>query len=290
LSASSSMSCQHLWRIVSQALLISPMLLIPAAAQAQPIPRQVASLNLCTDQLLLALADPSQIASLSRLARDASISFMVDRSAGLPLNDSMAEAVLFQKPDLVLTGTYGSRDQVDLLKRQGLEVLQLGPWSSLEDGRQQIRLLARRLGRPERGEAMIARIDLALERAKGIVPDSRSILVYERGGWVTSAASPLGEILVQMGFKLHQGALGLSQGGVARLEAIVMRPPDFMLVDAGSGHAVDNGTALSVHPALAVAVPLERRLAVPGNLTICGGPSTPALIEILSAEAKAKLR
>jgi iron complex transport system substrate-binding protein len=261
-----------------------------SAAVAQPRPQQVASLNLCTDQLLLALADRAQIASLSRLARDPSVSFLAGQAEGLPLNDGRAESVLFSRPDLVLTGTYGQQGQVTLLRRQGLDVLQLGPWSGLAEGRAQIRTLAAKLGHPDRGEALIARIDAALENARGTVPGRRSILVYERGGWVAAARSPLSEVLMQMGFTLHQEALGLGAGGVARLEAIVTSPPDVMLVDAESQQAVDNGTALFAHPALAAAVPAGRRLAVSGRLTICGGPSTPAMVEALSAEAKAKLR
>jgi iron complex transport system substrate-binding protein len=256
---------------------------------AQPRPQRVASLNLCTDQLLLALADRHQIVSLSRLARDPSISFMAEQAAGLPLNKGGAEALLFSKPDLVLTGTYGLRDRVAVLKRQGLDVLQLGPWSRLAEGREQIRTLAGRLGHADRGEALIARIDAALVRAKDVVPNGRSLLVYERGGWVTAARSPLSEVLMQMGFTLHQEVLGRTNGGVVRLETIVTDPPDFMLVDAGSQQAIDNGTALFAHPALAAAVPHGRRLALPGRLTICGGPSTPAMIEALTDEARSKL-
>jgi iron complex transport system substrate-binding protein len=281
---------QGSWRSLKRASLALGIGLIASAMQAESRPERIASLNLCTDQLLLALADRGQIASLSRLAQDPALSFMADRAAGLPLNDSKAEAVLFTKPDLVLTGTYGEQDRVALLKRQGLEVLQLGPWSSLEDGRGQIRVLARRLGHPERGEALIARIDAALERARDTVPAKRSILVYERGGWVMAARSPLSEVLVHMGFRLHQEAIGLDAGGAVRLETIVTAPPDFMLVDADSRHAVDNGSALVRHPALIAAVPMERRVTVPGKLTICGGPSTPVAIDSLAAEVKAKVR
>jgi len=263
--------------------------LVVETTQAQARPKRVVSLNLCTDQLLLALADRGQIASLSRLARDPAISFMADQAAGVPLNDGRAETILFSNADLVLAGSYGQQEQVALLRRQGLEVLTFGPWSSLEEGRGQIRLLARSLGHAERGEALIARIDAAFAQAKNLVPSRRSILIYDRGGWVTAARSPLGELLVHMGFTLHQDALGLSQGGVARLEAIVTAPPDFMLVDAHARQALDNGTALFVHPALVAAVPPERRLAVSSRLTICGGPSTPPAIEALSAEVKARI-
>jgi iron complex transport system substrate-binding protein len=263
------------------ALLTCLAAFITGAAQAQSRPSRVASLNLCTDQLVLALADRSQILSLSRLAQDTSISFLADQAAGLPMNDGSAETILFERPDLVLTGTYGQQEQIALLRGQALEVLSLGPWADLEDGRGQIRTLARRLGHPDRGEALIARIDAALERARGIVPVRRSILVYERGGWVMALHSPLNEILVH---------LGLGQGGVVRLETIVTMPPDFMLVDAASSQAVDNGTALFANPALAGAVPLDRRLALPGRLTICGGPSMPVAIDMLSAAVQVRLR
>jgi len=284
------MPLRYAGRCAALVLLSSLAAFLAGMAQAQPRPARVASLNLCTDQLLLALADRSQILSLSRLARDRSLSFLADQAAGMPLNDGSAETILFDRPDLVLAGTYGQQEQIGLLRRQGLEVLPFGPWADLEDGRGQIRTLARRLGHPDRGEALIARIDATLERARGIVPGGPSILAYERGGWVMAPRSPLGEILVHMGFRLHQEALGLAQGGVARLEAIVTAPPDFMLVDDASSRAVDNGTALFSHPALAEAVPPDRRLALPASLTICGGPSTPVAIDALRAEVQAKLR
>ncbi len=260
-----------------------------APAQAQQKPHRVVSLNLCTDQLLLSLADREQIASLSYLAGDPSVSFLVDQAAGFPRNDGRAEAVLFSGADLVLTGTYGPPHQVPLLRGQGLEVLTLGAWASLDEGRDQIRLLARRLGHPERGEALIGRIDAALAKAKDIVPGRRSILVYVRGGWVTSTNSPTNEILAHMGFTLHQNALGLPHGGTVRLESIVTTPPDFMLVDEDAGRGIDNGTALFSHPALAAAVPPERRLVLANRLAICGGPSTPAAIDALAAEVRARV-
>jgi len=259
-------------------------------AQARQKPWRVVSLNLCTDEMLLAFADRDQIASLSYLVTDPSISTMVEQARGFPLNDGRAETILFSGPDLVLSGTYGQHNQTALLKAQGLEVLTLGPWTSLKEGREQIRTMSRVLGHPERGEALIGRIDDALRLTKDIVPGQPSILAYDRGGWVSAADSPTNELLVHMGFRLHHEALGLPYGGVVRLESIVTSPPDYLLVDEDAGSAVDNGTAIFSHPALMNAVPPARRLVVPSKLALCGGPSTPALIEALAAEIKAKVR
>jgi iron complex transport system substrate-binding protein len=266
------------------------ILALKAPALAQPSPQRVVSLNLCADQLLLALADREQIASLSPLARDRSISFLAEEAAGVPVNEGKGEAILFSGADLVLTGRFGSHARRELLERQGLDVMVLDPWQSLGEGRAQIRSLARRLGHPERGEALIGEIDAALARAKDIVPRGRSVLTYYRRGWVPSSDSLVSELLRHMGFMLHQDALGLRRGGIVRLERIVASPPDYALMDDATGRSVDNGSALLVHPALIAAIPPERRLVIPGKLAICGGPATPAAIDALAAEARAKVR
>jgi iron complex transport system substrate-binding protein len=262
----------------------------PPYAHGETRPQRIVSLNLCTDQLLLALADRDQIASLSPLVHDRSISFLADEARAFPVNQGRGEEVLFSAADLVLAGRYDPNARLTLMEGQGLDVMVLDPWESLDEGRDQIRSLARRLGNPHRGEALIGEIDSAVARAEGIVPTGRSIMIYHRRGWVPSARSLTNEILSGMGFTLHQEKLGLSQGGVARLENIVETPPDYALMDDVLGASVDQGSALLGHPALGKAIPPERRLVVPGALLICGGPSTPAAIDALAEQVRAKVR
>jgi iron complex transport system substrate-binding protein len=61
-------------------------------------------------------------------------------------------------------------------------------------------------------------------------------------------------------------------------------------MDEVVGRSIDNGSALLVHPALLEAIPVERRLAIPGMLTICDGPATPTTIDALAAEVRSKVR
>lgn len=260
------------------------------AAIAAERPGRVVSLNLCADQLLLRLADPHQIGSLSPLSRDPAMSHLAGEARAFAANDGKGESILFSGADLVVTGTFGQQARTALLRRQGFNVETLEPWRSLAHGREQIMALAKRLGHADRGESVIAEIDDALARSANIVPPGRSILVYYRRGWVPASDSLVGEILRHMGFVLHQDALGLKRGGVVRLETIVSSPPDFLLLDEDSARAVDNGSALLTHPALAAAVTPERRLFVAGALSLCGGPSTPALIDALAAQVRAKIR
>ncbi|HEX2554577.1 MAG TPA: ABC transporter substrate-binding protein [Microvirga sp.] len=261
-----------------------------AGAQAPGRPGRVVSLNLCADQLLIALADREQVLSLSPLARDPSVAFHLERAASYPVNPGKGEAILFTGADLVFMGRWGAQATRTFLAGQGYRVVPLDVWTSLEAGRAQVRDVARLLGHPERGERLVAEIDAALARARAIVPPGRSVLPVQRRGWVQGPDSVLSEILRHMGFALHQERLGLAAGGAVRLEQLVTAPPDFAVLDEGAGEAADNGSAFLVHPALARAIPPERRLQVPGRLLICGGPSTPAAIDALAAEVRAKVR
>ena len=58
-------------------LLLAMLCTAPAMADA---PRRVVSFNQCGDQLVLALADPGQIAGLSPYAADPSLSAVADRA------------------------------------------------------------------------------------------------------------------------------------------------------------------------------------------------------------------
>src|SRR6201999_378458 len=70
-------------RAVAAVLMIACGLIPPATAQAAELPR-IASINVCTDQLLMALADPAQILGLSPYARDPALSWDAAKAGRFP--------------------------------------------------------------------------------------------------------------------------------------------------------------------------------------------------------------
>ncbi len=70
------------------------------------------------------------------------------------------------------------------------------------------------------------------------------------------------------------------------LERIVADRPDYLVVASADPRAEDQGSALLDHPALARDYPPERRIVLPERLTVCGGPSLPAALDRLAAEAR----
>jgi iron complex transport system substrate-binding protein len=274
-------------RALTRRLLIGCTVLWTAHAEAGA-PQRIVSLNKCADQLLVALVEPSRIASVSPIAAD-EFSFLAERLKELPANSGRGESILLSNANLVLAGAFESHVRRQLLARQGFEVVILDVWTRIAQGREQIRALSRRLGAEPAGERLIADIDAALARSRAIAPTPRSVLVLQRRGYTPGDASILTELIRHMGLMPYSDRLGLPHGGRVSLETLVADPPDYILMSESERGGVDQGSAFLWHPALLAAVPPERRLFVPANLTICGGPSTPYAIDALASEVRAKV-
>ncbi|MFT3782697.1 MAG: ABC transporter substrate-binding protein [Nibricoccus sp.] len=139
---------------------------------------RVVSQTVGTDELLLAVADPSQIAALSHLARDpafSAISEEAKRFPQLPKNCDLEGALRFG-PTVLLCADYSRAEIVAQARRAGLKVIVIDRYHTLADAYGNLRLIARELG-PEaeaRAEHLIAdcekRVADLHERLKGVKP------------------------------------------------------------------------------------------------------------------------
>src|SRR3954469_10229272 len=132
-------------------------LLAAGAALAAEPPQRIVSLNKCTDQLLLALVERERIASVSPIGSD-ELSFSAEALKGLPANSGRGESVLLTNADLVLTGPFESHARRAGRRRGGVGAGVPGWGPSVAEGREQIRVLAQRLGAEAKakGAALIA--------------------------------------------------------------------------------------------------------------------------------------
>ena len=79
------------------------------AAPADASPRRVASLNLCTDELVLMIADPAQIASVTHLSQSPAETPLWRLARRHARNDGSLLSVAPLRPDLVVTMGGGAR-------------------------------------------------------------------------------------------------------------------------------------------------------------------------------------
>jgi iron complex transport system substrate-binding protein len=272
------------WRLAFWVAVLA-LALPGSTAPAANLPRLV-SMNVCADQLLLTLADPEQILGLSRFARDGWQSKAGDISR-YPVLSGGAEDVLLIRPDIVVASAFDKRSTRELLKAKGLRLADLAVPRTLDEARQQIREAGDITGHPDRAAAEIARLDMALARARRAVSERHyRVLPLSRRGWVAGSDSFVGSLLGETGLRSAAGDLGFAFGGFASLEAIVNLRPDFIVVSQAGDTARDEGQAFLLHPALERFYPPEKRIVIPERMTECGGVLLADALDALAAELK----
>ncbi|TVV70278.1 ABC transporter substrate-binding protein [Sphingomonas solaris] len=269
--------------------LFALLCLIPLLGAAPPPvrPTRIVSLNMCADQLLIALADPGQIAALTEWARDPGLSYFADRAKGLPFTHRTAEEVFALKPDLIVGAPFRTKAVLARLKGQGATMLELPAKDGFDGIVATVRAIADATGHPDRGERLIAtmRHDLA---AIGPPPGrGRVAAYYQRGGYLTGTGTLVDEAFRRVGLVNLSGRLGKPALSTLSLEELALARPDFVVMDSGTRRVRDRGTAQLHHPLLERAVPATHRLYIPQALTVCGGAGFPKAVALLAAQGRA---
>jgi iron complex transport system substrate-binding protein len=270
-----------MWRA---SLIIGLALMVSGPSDAAP---RIASMNVCTDQLLLSLADANQIAGLSPYARDDWQSWQADKARQFPLLSGGAEDILVLRPDVVVASRFDKRATRELLRRQGVQLVEFAMPRSFVEVKDQIRWMGGIVGHAERADAEIARLDAAIARARETIGSRGArVLPLSRRGWVAGRDSLVGALLQAAGLRNAASELDVSDGGFVSLETIIALKPDLLLVSEEGDRAEDEGTALLLHPALERFYPATRRIVIPERLTVCGGVMLADALDRLVAEMK----
>jgi iron complex transport system substrate-binding protein len=245
-------------------------------------PRRVVSFNQCGDQLVLALADPNQIAGLSPYAADPTLSAVAEKAKAFPRLDWQAESTIALQPDLVLIGQNDRPVTKQILRAQGLRLYEIALISDLDAARRQITEVATVLGHPERGEKLLAELDAARARLHAAPkPPFRSALLVNRGGYTAGEHSLAAALLAEAGLQPPQGAPP-GYGGYVPLERLLVLRPDAIVLN-NLPRESDQGSYNLSHPALAALYPPQRRIVLPPRYTICGGAALVEAFDYLAA-------
>ena len=159
-----------------------------------PVAIRVVSQTVGSDELLLALAEPAQVAALSELADNPNYSAVAAQAAAFPRIPPAgdAESILRHRPTLVLCADYSRTELVTQLRRAGVPVLIFDHYTSLDDAFANLRRLARELGpaaetRAEtliaEGQARVGRLQVALAGVapkRVIAPSTYGVMAGDR--------------------------------------------------------------------------------------------------------------
>jgi iron complex transport system substrate-binding protein len=275
----------------SLVLIVASALLPVAAIQAGTGPQRVVSMNVCTDQLVMSLLPRRRIASLSYIAADARTSGIADLVDGIPLNHGMTEEILALRPDLVVTGAFGFRPTVTLLRRLGYEVLELPMADTLSDIERNLRTLGAALGADDRAAELIAAFadrtqQLSVEDKRG-----RPLFVnLDANGWTTGQTGLLADIVHRAGLSTPGDRLGFAASARVNLEALLLLHP--ALIDLG--YAWDDPPALASeqrrHPVVRAVMRDAAPVDIPDSAWLCGTPHSLDALAALRAARDELLR
>lgn len=259
-----------------RALLLLVASTLMQAAHASASPQRVVSLNLCTDQLLMLLADREQIASVSWLAADPEESAYADLADGLHLNHGLAEQVLPLQPDLVLAGTHTAPYTVALLERLGYPVLRVEPATSLEQAGASVRRIAAALGHPDRGAGLEDEMTAGRAALAAAAPDPPVPALMLQTGGFTVGEGLAHELMTLAGLDNLAVPLGLDRWGSLSVEALLRLDPAVLVMPGYRAGEPSLANAALAHPALAGFVE-AREVARPPSAWL--GCETPALLQ-----------
>lgn len=251
----------------------------------QPYPT-IVSLNPCTDAILAEVANPAQILAISHYSKDPRSSSMDEAAARrLPSTRGTVEEVLSLRPDLVLGSTFIDPASASAYHRLGLHFEPIGMAATIADSRAQVRQIAALAGHADRGEALVARIDVALANA---APPANTLpiptVVWQSGGMVPGDGTLIADLLRQTGFTNFAAARGLGQADFLPLEKMLADPPGLILVAGQSAETGKGDDRVLSHPALKALTTTHRAHLNP-KLLYCGGPTI-----IAAARQLAKVR
>jgi iron complex transport system substrate-binding protein len=236
---------------------------LAASAPAGAAPRRVASLNLCTDELVLALAAPEQIVSVTHLAQQQAETPLWRQARRYARNDGSLLSVVALRPDLIVTMGGGGRDRLRIARRLGIATLDLPFAQSLADVALGIRRLALALGRPQAGAALLRRM-AALARS---APVGRYDTIWLGGGGRTVSAQGLEAQWMALA-GMRQRAV---RGDRVSLETLIVRPPAILLRSDYRQGQYSAGQRWLTHPAARLAG-RSRTIPTDGRRWTCMGP------------------
>jgi iron complex transport system substrate-binding protein len=254
-----------------QTCLVLLISLFSVAAFAAPT--RIVSMNLCADEMVLALADREHIQSVSWFVANPDMSWSAEQAAGIPVNHGLAEEIIPLTPDLVVTGRFSNPATKDVLRRLGIPVFEISLATDLGSISRQIRSVAQVLQQEERGEGLVSAMQERFTQLGSGEPYAHlSAVVYEPNGYVAGVGSLAHEVIQVAGLRNLAVDLELVNYGQFPLELLIVNRPDVLIMNRLNDAAPSLAHAVLDHPALTKAFGAKEIVSIPSQAWACGSP------------------
>lgn len=275
-----------------QTALLMVLALSPAVTRADETdaPKRVVSMNLCTDQFSMLLAQEGKLLSVSKLASEPNLSVMSEQAKAYPVNFGGAEEIYLMNPDLVIAGTYTNQPTVQMLRGLGIEVVQVPPVRTIPDIARELRRLGKVLGTQQKAEKIASQFEADVQRLIEAQPNEKARAgVYYANGYTAGDGSLVNELITTAGLQNIASNLGLKGTSKLPLELLILEAPQLLVEGTKFSDKPALAFELLSHPALTHTLSNSGRILVEDKYTICGLPFVTEAITKLADQSK-KLR
>jgi iron complex transport system substrate-binding protein len=229
-----------------------PKVLIDQTGRRVVLPRKparIVSVTLATDEILLALVEPSRLAGVTYLADDARLSNMTQEAAAIPHKvRADPEQIISLQPDLVFVASFLRGEFIRLLQAAGLVLFQFQEYDSIAEIQQNIRLIGQVVGEEERAEALVAAMQArlhALAQRLGPIGERPRVLYWGSHGYTAGRLTSVHDLITFAGGENLAATYGII--GPANLSAEQVLAMNPQVIISGS---LDQGAQGGLPPAL----------------------------------------
>jgi iron complex transport system substrate-binding protein len=217
-------------------------------------PTRIVSVTLGTDEILLALVEPSRLLGVTYLADDERISNLTGEAAAVPHKvRADPEQIIALQPDLVFVASFLREEFNKVLHEAGLVVFQFQEYDSIADIQENIRLVGQVVGEEEKAEALVAtmqaRLRAVAERV-GPMATRPHVLFWGPHGYTGGRLTSMDDLITHAGGENLAAIYGVIGPANLSAEQVVAMNPQVIIGGSGTRHTHPGLDASLMHPAL----------------------------------------
>ena len=249
---------------------------ISSLASASEKPQRIVSLSLCTDELVIALAQKDHIAAVTYLAQDDRYSRYAKEAEPLRTHHNQVEEIIGFNPDLIVGLDFEVGKTSALLKRLGYRIHQFPSPTRLVEVDAVLKSMGQLLREEKKAEQLSAEFHEQLNTAKREIAPSEEarVLVYGPNGYSAGSLSIKSDLLRFLGLRPLSDAIGQTYDGILPVASALRFDPEWVIIEMESDtHSLAH--RYLQHPALAAwfsrPEKVNRQIRMPNKLWLCAG-------------------
>jgi iron complex transport system substrate-binding protein len=239
----------------------------PASAAT---PKRIVSTHLCADQLVMLLAEETDIVSLSYFASNPNFSPLAKKAKNFHRNYGLVEEILPLNPDRVFSGGFSARSTIKLLKRAGINVVELPIANDFSGIQKNIRITASAVGKTAAGEGLIKEFDLAIKTSFSAKKTKPIAALYWDNGYTPGSGSLAVQVTRHAGFDELNSRFNSKAPKYLSVEELIKLQPDLLILPENGPASL--ASIVPRHRSLKVMFKGDRSTTIPDRLWTCGSP------------------